>query len=157
MLYWCSRKHTHVVRSTYAAELHSSLGAVNQGSLFSLCMRELLLGIRTARELLQEDARGHVARAMNMIACVDAHSVFASVTADTVRTPNDKHLLVHALALREFLDDGTLKWLMWCDTRDTVPDALTKGAIDREALIAASCGTWTIVGDTPKAWTASVR
>ena len=88
-----------------------------------------------------------------MDAGVDAKSVFDSVAAETVRTPADRHLLLHALAVREFLDDGRLRRLYWLDTFDMMADGLTKGAVDRAALIAAtSRGEWHLTGDQPVCW-----
>ena len=65
---------------------------------------------------------------------IDARAVFGNVTAKTVKTPADKVLLLHALALREHLDSGQVTRINWIDTRDLVADALNKGSIDRGAL-----------------------
>ena len=65
---------------------------------------------------------------------IDARAVYDSVTAKVVKTPADKILLLHALALRDHLETGQLSKLSWIDTRDMVADALNKGTIDRGAL-----------------------
>ena len=36
----------------------------------------------------------------------DAKAVFDSITADQIKPPDDKNLLLHARAMREFLDSG---------------------------------------------------
>ena len=48
--------------------------------------------------------------------------------------PSEKGLLSHVQFIRELLDCGVLKALLWIDTRDMFADGLTKGSIDREAL-----------------------
>ena len=65
---------------------------------------------------------------------IDARAVFDSLTAKTVKTPADKNLLLHVLALREHLDSGQVTRINWIDTRDMVADTLNKGSIDRGAL-----------------------
>ena len=85
---------------------------------------------------------------------IDAKVVFDSVTAEHVKTPADRHLL-HALAVREFLDAKRLRRLYWFDTVDMLADGLTKGAVDRTALIQASAeGIWQLTGDVPVCWPA---
>ena len=65
---------------------------------------------------------------------IDARSVFDSVSAEEVKTPNGKVMLLHALKLREHLDRKQLNRLVWIDTRDMLADGLSKGSISRDAL-----------------------
>ena len=52
--------------------------------------------------------------------------------------------------MREHLEAGHLSRLWWFDTRAMLPDGLTKGSVDREALVSVcEQGVWRIVGDTP--------
>ena len=53
VLDWHSRKHSRVVRSTYAAELLSLLDAVGQGNLIATALDEVQCGAATARQLLE--------------------------------------------------------------------------------------------------------
>ena len=70
--------------------------------------------------------------------------------ADVVKTPYDKHLVVHALAVREFLRFRAIKSLYWIDTEDMLADGLTKGIVDRTALtVASSEGRWSLSGAEP--------
>jgi len=55
VLDWVSRKHVHVIRSTYAAELHTLLDAINQG-LLSMLHRDSL-GISSGYGVVELDER----------------------------------------------------------------------------------------------------
>ena len=146
LLDWYSRKHTRVVRSTFAAELLSLLDAVNQGNVIKIALDELHLGTRTAKQLLDQQGQAGIP----LDAGVDAKSVFDSLTADVDKTPNDKQLLLHAKAMRELLEDGQIDRLFWFDTEDMLPDGLTKGSVDREPLLrVAAEGEWAISYDAP--------
>ena len=80
-----------------------------------------------------------------MEAGIDARPVFDAITASHLKTPDDKHLLLHARAMREFLEMGPVDRLYWFDTEDILPDGLTKGSIDREALVSVcETGVWRI-------------
>ena len=143
-----SRKHSRVVRPTYAAGLLSVLEAVGQGQILTACIDEIACGAMTAAQLLQRRAaRGRV---LKQDAVIDARGVIESVIADLVKTPSDKQLQLHALAFREFLDDGSVDRLYWFDTRAMLADGMTKGCVDREPLIrVGERGEWLIEGDQP--------
>ena len=59
---------------------------------------------------------------------VDAKAVFDSITACHLKTPDDKRLILHARAMREFLEYGNVDRLYWFGTDDVLPDGLTKGS-----------------------------
>jgi len=99
---WYSRKHSRVVRSTYAAELLSLLDAVGQGNLIATAIDEVQCGAATARQLL--DRHAGCRRAVQHDAAVDAKAVFDGVTAEQPKTPAEKPLFLHALAMREYLE-----------------------------------------------------
>ena len=146
LLDWYSKKHTRVVRSTYAAELLSLLDCVNQGHVLKLCWEEVINGAQTAAQLLKKNQ----CLSIPLDAGVDARSVFDSVTAQTVKTPSDKQLMLHARAFRELLEDGTVDVLYWFDTEDMLRDGMTKGSIYRRPLLALGYdGTWAISHDNP--------
>jgi len=80
----------------------------------------------------------------------DARAVYDCVTAANMKTPDDKQLILHARAMREYLESGPVDRLYWFDTEDMLPDGLTKGSIDREALIAVcEQGEWRICHAEP--------
>ena len=64
--------------------------------------------------------------------------------------PAECSLLSSIQSIREPTDEGRLRKLYWIDTRDMLPDGLTKGSIDREALLSVvSTNNWKQVGDKP--------
>ena len=144
---WFARKQPHVCRSTFAAELHASLDGLNQGLIVQTAVHEVAHGVAKPSELL--DLRQQAKLRPALEACLDARSVFDAVTASTVKVPADKHLFLHVLKLREFLDTGQLRRLWWIDTRMMLADGLTKGAVERDALTSASEGIWTQSGLSP--------
>ena len=81
---------------------------------------------------------------------IDARGVFDSVIVDPVKTPNDKQMLLHALAFREQMENGSVDQLYWFDTRVMLADGMTKGSVDREALVTVcELGEWHLSGDEP--------
>ena len=65
---------------------------------------------------------------------IDAKSVYAAVIATNARPPSDKSLLCHVQRLRALLDRGSMRAIVWVDTRDMTADGLTKGAVQRDSL-----------------------
>ena len=99
VLDWYSRKHSKVVRSTYAAELLSLLDAVSQGNLIATGIDKVQCGAASARQLLERHAQCR--RSVPHDAAVDAKAVFDGVKAEQPNTPAEKPLFLHALAMRE--------------------------------------------------------
>ena len=75
------------------------------------CLTEIVSGNMTAGELAKRFDTGNLSVSVKGI--IDAKAVLDSVTADEVKTPSDKHLLVHAKAVREFMKRLALKSLSW--------------------------------------------
>ena len=67
-------------------------------------------------------------------------SLFAAVSATSIKQPTEKGLHVHLFWLRSLLDKNIISTLRWCDTRDMTADAHTKGSIDRKAILALMAG-----------------
>ena len=148
VLDWYSRKHSRVVLSTYAAELLSLLDAVGQGNIIATAIDEVQCGAATARQLL--DRHAECRRAVQHDAAVDAKAVFDGVTAEQPKTPAEKPLFLHALAMREYLEAGHVDRLWWLDTLAMLADGMTKGSVEREALIkVCQLGIWQVVGMQP--------
>ena len=127
-----SKKQSRVRRSTYAAELYSALDLIGLAVNINIGLTEVLTGVQTASRLADIMENGKNVIPLDCL--IDARSVLDSVSAEEVKTPNDKIMLVHALKLREHLERGQLNRLVWIDTRDMVSDGLNKGSISRDAL-----------------------
>ena len=61
--------------------------------------------------------------------------MYDSITARHLKTPDDKHLILHAGAMRELLENGNVDRLYCFGTDDMLPDGLTNGSIERDSLI----------------------
>merc|ERR1712185_261303 len=79
VLDWYARKHSRVVRSTYAAELLSLLDAAGKGNMVATALDEISSGAETAIDMLARHAKRQ--RAIQHDACVDAKAVFDGITA----------------------------------------------------------------------------
>ena len=72
---------------------------------------------------------------------VDAKSVSDAISVSDVCTPQEGSLRIHLIHIRDRLARGLLRSLSWSDTRDMLADALTKGGVDRSAIVKAMSGT----------------
>ena len=109
-----------MARSTNAAELFSLLDAVGQGHLIATAIAEVQRGAATARQLLERHAECR--RVVEHDAPVDAKAVFDGVTAEQPKTPAEKPLFLHALAMREYMESGHVDRLWWLDTLAMLAD-----------------------------------
>ena len=149
VLDWDARKHSRAVRSTYAAELLSALDTVGQGNMIATALDEISSGAKTALDVLARHAKRQ--RSIQHCACVDAKAVYDGVTADCPKSPADKRLFLHALAMRGYVEAGWVDRLWWLDTQAMLADGMTKGSVDREALVSVCHrGVWKIVGQAPQ-------
>ena len=144
-----SRKVRHVNRSTFGAELHAACDAGDCALLLAQQLHEFEVGPCTAS--VARELRETGGWKVEMVLAIDALSVYAGVTATAVKIPAEKALWAHVQYLRELLDTGVIKFLVWIDTRDMVSDGLTKGKVDRSALQAVMGGRLTL-SHLPKAW-----
>ena len=106
---------------------------MGQGNLIATAFGEVQRGAATARQLLERQAASR--RAVEHDAAVDAKSVFDGITAEQSKIPAEKSLFLHAQAMRVFLESGHVNRLWWFDTLAMLMDGMTKGSVDREALI----------------------
>ena len=89
------------------------LDAAGQGNAVKTAIDDMLLGVTTPSQLLAGKKR-----ASEHDACVD-------VTAECPKTPADKPLFIHALAMREYLEVGWVDRLWWFDTLAMLADGMT--------------------------------
>ena len=133
-------------RATFAAELFAVLDGIGAALKVTALYEEILTGPKSAATLaaLQDDGK----YTLEVHACTDARSVFDSVANPKAVKATEEHLLVHILKLKEFIKNGLVKGLWWVDTRDMVADGLTKGVLDRAAILALTeQGLWTLQHD----------
>ena len=53
--------------------------------------------------------------------------------------------------MREYLESGHVDFLWWLDILAMFADGMTKGSVDREALVAVcQKGVWNVVGQAPQ-------
>jgi hypothetical protein len=71
-------------------------------------------------------------------AYIDAKAVYDAIIADPVKIPAEKTLFIHLLAAKDYMTRKLIRRLFWIDTNDMLADGLTKGSIDRQALISIS-------------------
>ena len=157
VLDWFSRKHTHVVRSTFAAELHSMLDSAGLAILLNATWTEIFSKQKLNPAMIaQMQDEGRLQLPMDLF--IDAKSVRDAIAADQIKVPAEKTLYIHVLAGRDLLDRKLFERLIWIDTKDMIADGMTKGSIDRKALMEIGpTGLWQLKGDKPVAFTRSGR
>ena len=64
--------------------------------------------------------------------------LFDSLRCEETVIPTEQSLIMLLLQLKEAMVTGTIKTIVWADTRDLIADGLTKGSIARAALLAFS-------------------
>ena len=131
-----------VTRSTFTSELMSSIAATDHGLSLKLTLHEIAsgpLGPDAAMKLRD----GAMECIFQMHLGIDSMGLLTAVTAPRPKAPAEKSLLPHLLWMRDLLKVSVMKTLSWYDTRDMSSDGLTKGCIDRAALLELAGGTVT--------------
>ena len=116
---------------------------------------EVAHGVQTT-ETLRLIREGGLESPVAIVVVVDADSVYTSLTAQQVKAPAEKSLLIQLQWLRELLERRVLHTVAWCDTRDMISDALTKGSVDRARIHAAMDGQL-IIEFAAKTWRSKVE
>jgi hypothetical protein len=149
-----SRKQPRVCRSTFSAELTSVDDACSLGLLIRGMFSEIIQGPMTAADLAYRTEHGKLAVGLDI--GTDNKGLFSGATAVEVRVPSEPHLYYILKALRDRLDAKAVDGLWWIDTRDMVCDAMTKGTLSREPLLALwRTAMLKIIGESPQVWRAS--
>ena len=74
---------------------------------------------------------------------LDAKSVYESIIAKDAKVPTEQSLIAILMSIREQLRDRVVRYVWWVDTLDMVADALTKGSVPREQILALmNLGHW---------------
>ena len=85
-----SRKQAKVNRGTFSAELNNAIESTEYGMLLNGFMMEWLCGAQTAVSL-HSAVDGPCGLDLHLV--LDAHSVFAAVTAQEISTPTERQLI----------------------------------------------------------------
>ena len=120
------------MRSTFAAEIHALVDAIEHGKLLMFALCEVECGPLKAQELQQLEDLGRWP--IPLEAVVDAYAVFSTASKLESKNPTEETLITLVMILRESLATNRLSRLWWVDTRDMVSDGLNKGAVPRVAL-----------------------
>ena len=142
-------KHKLVTRSTFAAELRNAIDAVDTGLKINGAIHEQLVGVVSPSEMANLKENGGFITPVMLF--LDAKSVCDAIESDNDNSA-DKSMIFHVKALRHMFMTGQLASSTWLDTRDMLADGLTKGKIDRHALMRAlNTGKW-IVQHPSETW-----
>ena len=95
-----------------------------RSNLIATALDEVWSGVTTPSQLLARHSQRR--RAIDYDACVDAQAVFDGITAKCSKTPTDKPLFIHALAMREYFEVGWIDRRCWLDTLAMLADGMTK-------------------------------
>ena len=135
-----SQSHKLVVRSTYAAELLAATSAMDVAFGIALTLHEFKQGCLNAWRAREIREQGGLKILVRLY--LDAMSVYHSVTQENHKSPSEKSLMSHVAWLKQMLSLRLLTSIGWVDTRDMCADGLTKGKIDRAALLECMKGTF---------------
>ena len=134
------RSHKHVTRSTFSSETLACVAAADYLIPLCITMQEVAYGPLSTTEVRRLREEGNLAFRSTLV--VDAMSLFAAVSAATVKVPAERSLAGHLFWLRELLDRQVVNTLRWCDTRDMNADCHTKGSVDRAAILKLMLGQY---------------
>jgi len=148
-LEWWSRKHRHVTRNVWSSELYVLTDTCDYSLLLLGALDETQHGVcSSAQSLIETRVKGFTTPC---IASTDSMSVYSAVGYVPAKVSVAAHTLHHVQWIQELIKDNILDALVWCDTRDMISDALTKGSIPREHLrLAFAKGKWQLRVPTVK-------
>ena len=138
--FW-ARKQRRVTRSTFSAELNSLIDSVEFAKLLAMILAEIISPQPDALAVRRLEEAGKLP--CNIIAVIDAQSVFDSLASPEIRPPSESSLIMLLCSLKEQLRSGLIRRLFWVDTLDMIADGLGKGSVSRQALLSlGNTGEW---------------
>ena len=150
-----SRKQRRVVRSTFGAELNAAADGIEVARLVAYTLAEIVIPGCTAQSLILMDESGSLPFSIQIV--TDCKSLFDSLRCEETVIPTEQSLIMLLLQLKESMRSGTIKTIVWADTRDLIADGLTKGSIARAALLAFSMTSLWQLRHTIEIFTEPVR
>ena len=135
-------KQSHVCRGVWSAELHNQCDMADMALIMLGYLEEVRHGPATAQKLKELKDNGGWTVPLDMF--TDSYSIYSYLHAKHLKFPTERGTFFHLAYLRELLEQGTIRSLTWVDTRDMFADGMTKGSLDRNALVNVMAGRWTL-------------
>jgi len=143
VLDFVSKKLTRIARATFVSELLALWAGTAEGIYLRGFLQEAVYGIKSAVTLRDDLQSG--AFHVQLYTCTDNKGVFDAITKEEVQPPTDRAYYMDVKAYRQLLDEKTVRYMFWIDTRDMISDALTKGGLDRKPLLTMwRSGVWNV-------------
>ena len=133
ILDWSARRQKRVVRSTFAAELHSMCDAIEHSKLITLAFTEVYQPGKSPVQLAEALELGRLFLRIDVY--TDCRSIYDSLKTADLRIPTEAGLYPLLLIVQHLLRTLVIHRLYWRDTRDMLADGLNKGAVARNALL----------------------
>ena len=134
-----------VTRSTFASETLAAVGTTDGLTPLMYTLEEMIRGVVDPSRARQLREQGGFTFDNEL--CVDAMNLYCALSAQYPKMPAEKTLYTHIAWVRDLLKAGIVRAVSWVDTRDMLADALTKGKIDRQAILSAMSGLWKLEFD----------
>ena len=146
LLDYIAGKQSHVSRGVWSAELFNQCDALAKATVLLGFLEEVRCGPQPARVLMEKQESGTYGTKLEMY--TDSMSIWSYLDTRHLKVPTEKNTLYHLAYCLEALTTGLVDKWSWCDTRDMVVDALTKGRLDRQPLQKLMAGYWILEHDT---------
>jgi hypothetical protein len=127
-------KYDLCTKNTLVTDLQPFIDAVETGLEINGAIHKQQIGVISPSEMANLKENGGFITPVMLF--LDAKSVCDAIESDNDNSA-DKSMIFHVKAFRHMFMTGQLASSTWLDTRDVLADGLTKGKIDRHALMKA--------------------
>ena len=121
-----SRKSRRVVKSTWGAEMHALISALERAERIYYWLKEIWQGPPGIPGIDRVSTMMNTDNYITVQACIDCKGLYDSITSPVVGSLTDMSMQLYLLALRETMRVGPLGELCWIETHDMLVDAQTK-------------------------------
>ena len=135
--------------------MNAAADGIEVGRLVAYTLAEIVIPGCTAQSLIHMDEAGSLPFCLQLI--TDCRSLFDSLRCEDTAIPTEQSLIMLLLQIKESMKTGTIKSIVWADTRDLISDGLTKGTIARAALLAFSMSSLWQLKQTYEIFTEPVK
>jgi hypothetical protein len=129
---WRGKKSTRVGKSSLHVEALAMAGGIERGETLLGVLEEFYVRTPHLRTLLELQEAGAYAVPMDVI--TDSKSLFDLVTGVGEPKPSDEGSLLWLRWIRERVQRGSVRHMIWACTQDQLSDPLTKDGVDLEML-----------------------